>query len=938
MRPVLYLVCTLSGASALLFETLWFRLAALVFGNTVWASSVVLASFMGGLALGSYAAASRGRRLRRPLRAYAALEIAVATSGVVLVLLLPRLSEVLAPLFGSLVDRPASLQVLRLAVAFGLMLVPAAAMGATLPVLVVALARRGAPFGPVLGAVYGWNTFGAVAGCLAGELWLVGRFGLLGTGALAGLLDLIAAALAGWLSLRAGPASGPEEPAAAAAPLAGSRAILAAAAICGGLLLALEVVWFRLIAQVGVSTQLVFATLLAIVLAGIACGGWLAAAWLRRDPDAARSAAALALGAGAATLCARIAVDRGLASTELITSAAGMAARAFPLMFPTSLLSGALFTLLGSALRRRIPDDAEAAGLLTLLNTLGALFGSLAGGFVLLPLLGVEGSLRWLGAGYALVALAALGSRPRRAPVALAAAAFVLAFALFPAASQGQGYRAWVERRWSRDGSVPVAWREGLTASLLYTKRSLFGEPLSYRLVTNGYSMAATQNAGRRYMKAFVYWPVAFHPAPRRALVICYGMGSTAAALVDTAELQSIDVVDLSREVLEMGRLVVRPGLGYPLDDRRVRTHVEDGRFYLLTRAAKYDLITGEPPPPRVAGVVDLYTREYFALLKAHLAEGGIASYWLPVSELRASETRAIVAAFCSAFEDCSLWSASGLDWMLVGSRGAAYSPGPERLWRQWRDPGVSAELSAVGFDSPAELLGTFLADASQLADWTRGVAALDDDHPQRLLSRVIPWAEAAKEHADMMDARASLRRFDASRWPERLGSDALRESTRAFFEFQDLANRADLRSYGLALPGRTRDRAVALRRAPSPWVPLRLLGTDPDQQALAARAGERGVTDSSQRFLTALGAAAARDFATAERLVGEVLHRNPRQSFLVALQAQFLCLQGRPDAAREVVERARARAPGLSLDADFQDWARDECGMARIDPAPRDG
>jgi spermidine synthase len=928
MPVALRIICFLSGVAALLFETLWFRLAALVFGNTVWASSLVLASFMGGLALGSYAASSRGERLSRPLRAYAALEIVVATSGVALVLALPHLSEGLAPVFSGLVDRPAILQALRLTVAFGLMLLPSAAMGATLPVLVKALATRGSSYGPALGALYGWNTFGAVVGSLAGELLLIGRFGLLGTGAVAGLIDLTAAALAFRLSLRAGEVRPLEPPASPQPWTAGSGAILAAAALSGGLLLALEVVWFRLLAQFVVATQLVFATLLAVVLAGIASGGWLAAAWLRRDPEAARSAAAVALAAGAATLSAHFLVDRGLGSMEIVRAAPAIAARAFPLIFPTALLSGALFTLLGSALRRSVPDDAGATGLLTLLNTTGALFGSLAGGFVLLPRFGLDASLRGLGAGYALVGLAALGSRPRLRGVLVAAAALAAAFASFPAGSLDRGYRAWVERRWSSDGSRPLEWRESQAASLLYTVQSLFGEPMSYRLVTDGYSMAATQNSNRRYMKAFVYWPVAFHPAPRRALLICYGVGSTAAALVDTAELQSIDVVDVSREVLEMGRLAVPPGRRYPLDDPRVRIHIEDGRFFLLTREGQYDLITGEPPPPKVAGIVDLYTREHFGLVRSRLAPGGIVSYWLPVFELEAADTRAIVAAFCSVFEDCSLWNGSGLNWMLVGSRGAAYSPGPERLWRQWREPAVSAELRDLGFDSPAELLATFMADAPQLAEWARGAAPLDDDHPGRISPGVLPWTEGAIQHAGLMDARAALGRFEASPWPARLGTGALRDSTLAFFEFQDLLNRGELRGNGMALPGRARERAIALQRSPSAWLSLRLLGTDPDQQAAAARAARRGVTSSDLRLLTALGAAAGRDYATAERLLGEVLERNPTQASMVALRAQLLCLQGRRDAAQEVVHQWLSRAAGMSLDAAFLAWAREECGF----------
>ena len=139
MTALLCALFFLSGVAALLFEALWFQRAGLAFGNGVWASSVVLASFMAGLALGNALAARFGPRLRSPLRAYAALEVAIGVTGVVLVLWLPSLSPWVATLLRPLFDLEWSANLVRLALAFVLLLVPATAMGATLPVLVKAL-------------------------------------------------------------------------------------------------------------------------------------------------------------------------------------------------------------------------------------------------------------------------------------------------------------------------------------------------------------------------------------------------------------------------------------------------------------------------------------------------------------------------------------------------------------------------------------------------------------------------------------------------------------------------------------------------------------------------------------------------------------------------------------------------------------------------------
>jgi spermidine synthase len=164
--------------------------------------------------------------------------------------------------------------------------------------------------------------------------------------------------------------------------------------------------------------------------------------------------------------------------------------------------------------------------------------------------------------------------------------------------------------------------------------------------------------------------PLALRSEARDALLISFGVGSTAKALTDSAGLRHIDVVDISREILEMSSIIY-PDAGNPLQDKRVDVHVEDGRFFLGTTARKYDLITSEPPPPKVSGVVNLYSREYFTAIREHLNPGGYTSYWLPVYQLEPLDTLAIISAFCAAFDDCSLWAGAGLEWMLLGSNGA---------------------------------------------------------------------------------------------------------------------------------------------------------------------------------------------------------------------------------------------------------------------------
>jgi len=153
-------------------------------------------------------------------------------------------------------------------------------------------------------------------------------------------------------------------------------------------------------------------------------------------------------------------------------------------------------------------------------------------------------------------------------------------------------------------GMTNLGYIEGET--ITYLRKDYAGEPEYYKMLTNSYSMSGTTPGSRRYMKLYVYMPVALHQAPRKALLISYGVGSTAKALTDMEELRQIDIVDISREILEMSDLVYGDSPEHPLRDPRVQVHVEDGRYFLQTSSSQYDIITGEPPPPKVAGVVDL--------------------------------------------------------------------------------------------------------------------------------------------------------------------------------------------------------------------------------------------------------------------------------------------------------------------------------------------
>ena len=872
MAAILSLAFFLSGAAALLFEALWLRRAGLMLGSSVWASSIVLAAFMTGLAAGNALAVRWAARIRRPLRAYALLELGVGAAGAAAVLAAPALAPLLAPLFRGLGGAPGLTDLLRLAVAFALVLLPTTAMGITLPVLTRAISRDGRDFGPVLGALYGWNTLGGVLGAIAGELWLIAPLGLRGTAFFAAGLNLLAAALAWWLARRRAPAVDTVAESIGDHPgrkRLNPRALrlLAAAFLSGAGLLALEVIWFRFLQLFLFGTAMTFAFMLAVVLLGIAAGGLAASLWLRRDPAGHRWLPAVAGAAALATIAGYAAFSpwyRGAAF--FIDQPDATLALSLRLMLATSVLSGVIYTLTGAALRHELSGAGETAGHLTLANTIGSMAGALGAGFVLLPVLGMERSIFAVAVVYGAVA-ALCGpwrsaedvSRNVRLAWLTSLGAVALALLLFPRGAMATRHLQTSLARFLDEQTRVVALREGVNQTTTTLRREWGGEPISHRLVTNGHSMSGTDFADRRYMKLFVNWALAVNPRIRQALLISYGLGSTAKALTDTRALTGIDVVDVSPEILGMAPVVFAPGQS-PLADPRVRVHVEDGRFFLQTSAASFDLITGEPPPPKAAGIVNLYSREYFQLLHGRLNDGGVATYWLPVEELGEDDARAIVSAFCAAFADCSLWTGAGAHWMLAGTRGLRERATEEAFTAQWRDDVVGPELVRLAIEQPEQLGAMFLADADQLAPWIAGIPALEDDHPHRLSpGRPDPARQDFIER--WMEVTDAAARFERSRLVQRLWPPALRDRSRALFAPQRIVNAV---TFWPPRPPGLEDMRDLLTESTLRTLPLLAAGSSPVLQEISARAWAKGMRSPALEAQMGAGALARRDYAAA--------------------------------------------------------------------------
>ena len=926
MRSTLALIFFLSGASALIFESLWFRLVGLSLGNSVWSASLVLAAFMGGLALGNGLVARLHRRVSHPVRLYAALEFAIGVGGIAVVLVLPQLPNVLGPALGSLVDMPAWLNAVRLTVAFGILVIPAVAMGATLPVLAQALSRQNPNFGANIGWLYGWNTLGAMLAAFSTELLLVPAFGILNSGLFALVFNLTAALIALRYSQthETVPMPGPSRPDVPRVIGVSSRRYIAVAFLSGALMLALEVVWFRFLLLTLDGTSLIFAVMLAVVLAGIAVGGLAAAQLFQRDERAYRWLRHVTAASAAFVVLTYWGYDlfsvyRDLQDTKIVVFI-GLATF---LMFPVAFLSGVAFTMVNRAIKDDFESSARTTGIATFFNTIGAMFGSLVAGFILLPMFGMESSFFLIAAIYCLVAFVVplyeqtsrLTMLWGRGAVAVAVACLVLfPFGLMQKTHFG-AQLAWLP------GHTLIDAREGLVETVRYYRRDLFEQPKYYRLVTNGHSMSATSTASRRYMKLYVYLPLAIKADIHDALLISFGVGSTAKALTDSRGLHNIDIVDISEDILEMSKIVY-PGDENPLQDERVRVHVEDGRFFLNSTSKRYDLITSEPPPPMIAGVVNLYSEEYFTLIRERLNPGGYASYWLPAVQLKPINTLAIIKAFCNAFEDCSLWSGAGLEWMLLGSNDASRHSDMQQFSAQWRDPQVGQELVALGLESPAQLGSLFMADSTRLKELTANVAPVADNFPSRISSLSVGDDRYIELYDTLMEEGGRLERFSNSEQISNLWPAELKKDSEVFFQYERL-----IKNYFTAGTYHHQTdpyfwEAIddVLTETSLKTLPLWLLGSDRDSQRIVASLLElEGYRDEFALEL-ARKYASERDYETALRyLSNHIATVDDVSDWTSRFHLYLLAKNGMAAQARPVIANLKTIGrPGIEK---FLDW-----------------
>ena len=674
-----------SGLSALIYQTVWLRQFRLIFGASTFATGAVLAIFMFGLGAGSALLGKRADTKERPLAYYARLELLIAAAAAVSPLLLALAAKLYFASGGSPRLGIVVATLLRLALAT-LVLGPATVlMGGTLPAAARAVATDEDSNRRVVALLYGVNTFGAVAGTLLSTFLLLERFGNRATLLLAVGVNLIVALAARSLS-GAGDGHVVTHELETRTPVVPRSFVYAASAIAGFAFLLMELVWYRMLSPILGGTTYMFGLVLAVALAGIAIGGLFYA--FQRQGEASVGGFALTCSLEALAIAIPFALgDRiallanalgGLGALGFGGHVAGWTLVTAIVVLPSAVMAGIQFPQLIALLGRGREDVGRQIGAAYAWNTLGAIAGSLAGGFGLLPLLSAPGTWRLVVLLLALLALAAsLFTIRERQFLAGSATAIAATLALLclsalgptavwrhsgigvgraPSFTSRNELRAWMngQRRalaWDRDG------RESSVGVVVMSDISF---------MINGKSDGAARgDAGTQVMNGII--AATLHEKPETSLVIGLGTGSTAGWLGAVPTMKRVEVVELEPVVLEVARACVAVN-AQVLRNPKVHVTIGDAREVLLTADERFDLIVSEPSNPYRAGIASLFTREFYLASRARLRPHGIFAQWVQSYSVHPETMREIYATLTSVFPNTQTWWTESGDLMLIAS------------------------------------------------------------------------------------------------------------------------------------------------------------------------------------------------------------------------------------------------------------------------------
>ncbi len=689
-----------SGFAALVYQTAWQRAFRLTFGSSTGASAAVLAVFLGGLGVGSVLLGKRIERSPRPLLVYGNLELCIALLAAVSPLLHEGVHSLYLLLGGSTALGTLGATLVRLLCA-AIVIGPAAVlMGGTLPAAARAAVTEEDETRSDLALLYALNTTGAVIGALAGPLVLFSVLGTRLTLWAAVLINLLVALVARTLGRSVAPIEVSSASEASASIPSGApaekgtenqlttRTVYAVAGAVGFAFLALELVWYRMLAPILGGSSITFGLILAVALAGIGLGGYLHSRRDAREPVslqllawtlALEALVVIAPFAWGDELAMVVAHLRGMSNLGYGHLVLGWCFVTGVVVLPTAIVSGYQFPLLFALLGRGRAGVAEDVGVTYGFNTIGTIAGSLLAGFFMFPLIGAVPSWRalsWMlvAMSVACVVVAWATSRQVKgliAPLVVGLGALALSSARGPGdvwrhTPIGAGRVSLAGKssneveQWKRQVEREIVWEtDGRESTVGIDIRGL-------TFIVNGKSDGSV--VADRAPQAFLgLLPAMLHGHAERAFMVGLGTGMSAGLLGNVPGIKKVTVAELEPAVVEIAQRATLANGGV-LHNPKVDIRFDDGRELMLTSREQYDLVISQPSNPYRVGIASLFTKEFYEAADSRMVRHGIFAQWLQGYEIDAEALSIAMQTLRSVFEHVSVWSPEGSDLVFIAT------------------------------------------------------------------------------------------------------------------------------------------------------------------------------------------------------------------------------------------------------------------------------
>jgi spermidine synthase len=714
-----YVLFAASGFAALIYESVWSHYLKLFLGHAAYAQALVLALFMGGMALGAWWCGARSPRWRNLLLGYAAAEAAVGVGGLVFHRLFVGVTgfahDTVIPGLAS----PLAVDAFKWGLGALMILPQSVLLGMTFPLMAGGLLRRMAGReGETVAGLYFTNSLGAAAGVLASGFVLIGLAGLPGTLLTASLVNLALAAAVYLYARRpdAQPAAAPQ-PAAAGALDGYARWMLAASFVTGAASFMYEIGWIRMLTMVLGAATHAFELMLSAFILGLAFGGL----WIKRRIDAfavpERALGVIQIAMGLLALATLLVYGTTFQAMKLLLESvaptdggyavfnAGSHLIAMAVMLPATFCAGMTLPLLTLALMRR--GGERAIGAVYAANTVGAIVGVFVAIHFAMPVLGLKGLIALgaaldIGLGIALLWRFPAGAALRRFAGALGIAALAGALAwveLDQVAMASSVFRG--QPLGGKETSIPFH-RDGKTATVHLIRE---GDLLS--VTTNGKSdgsldlrPGAPVYADEPVMTLSGALPLLLHPGARSAAVIGIGTGLSSHALLASESLASVETVEIEPAMVEAAR-AFRPHNERVFADPRSRIRIEDAKTFFASHRRRFDIIVSEPSNPWVSGVASLFSEEFYARVKRHLEKDGLFVQWLQLYELEPRLAASVVKALGRQFSHYDIFAADDFNLLIVARDGG---PVPPVAAAAFAAPRLAGDLARLQVRSPADV------------------------------------------------------------------------------------------------------------------------------------------------------------------------------------------------------------------------------------------